>query len=118
MALLPRYSSIVRVWRSGRIHSRRILKQPGLHIGLGIGVVLLGALSAVAQVTASILGTVVDPTGSAVPDAAITVKSVETGAVRHATTDGSGSYSVLALPLGATEIRVEKTGFKPINRTG
>lgn len=80
---------------------------------------LLFAVRAVdAQVTASLSGTVVDPSGGAVASAGITVKSLETGGERHTFTDASGNYSVLALPLGATEVRVEKNGFKPVDRTG
>lgn len=71
-----------------------------------------------AQVTAAISGTVVDPSGSAVSGTAITVNSLETGGKRSTTTDAAGNYSVPALPLGKTEIRAEKSGFKPINRTG
>lgn len=69
-------------------------------------------------VTASVSGTVVDQTGSAVAGAAITVKSLETGGQRHTVTDSSGNYSVLALPLGATEVRAQKAGFKPVDRAG
>jgi hypothetical protein len=70
------------------------------------------------QVTAAISGTVTDPAGGAVPGAAITVTSVETGGQRQTTTDSNGSYSLLSLPLGATEVRVEKSGFQPVDRTG
>ena len=59
-----------------------------------------------------------DSSKSAVAGAAITVTSVETGGQRHAVTDTSGNYSVLSLPLGPTEVKVEKPGFKPVDRTG
>ena len=81
------------------------------------GILLLTA-AAYGQVTAAVSGTVEDPSGKAVEGAAITVTSLETGARRHTTTDASGYYSVLALPLGSTEVKVEKTGFKPVDRTG
>ncbi len=71
-----------------------------------------------AQVTASVSGTVVDASGSAVSGAAVTVTSLETGGRRTTTTDSSGSYSVSALPLGRTEVRAAKAGFKPVDRTG
>ncbi len=71
-----------------------------------------------AQVTAAISGKVEDPAGMAVDGAAITVTSVETGAVRTTTTDQTGSYSVLSLPLGAQEVKAEKKGFKSALRTG
>ncbi|MGA7791542.1 MAG: carboxypeptidase regulatory-like domain-containing protein [Candidatus Acidiferrales bacterium] len=71
-----------------------------------------------AQVTASITGTVEDASGAVVREATITVKSQETGATRTVTTDDSGNYRVLSLPLGPQELKVEKQGFKSVVRTG
>jgi hypothetical protein len=71
-----------------------------------------------AQVTAAISGKVEDPTGSGVSGTTVTVRSVETGAVRTTTTDQDGNYSVLSLPLGAQEVKAEKQGFKSALRTG
>jgi hypothetical protein len=71
-----------------------------------------------AQVTASISGTVEDATGAVVRDATITVKSQETDAARTVTTDDSGNFRVLSLPLGPQEFKVEKQGFKSVVRTG
>jgi hypothetical protein len=79
---------------------------------------LLAISSANAQVTAAVSGTVQDPSGSAIQGAAITVINLETGRQRHAVSDDSGSYSVLSLPLGATEVKAEKNGFKTVDRTG
>jgi len=82
------------------------------------GILIFIAHTAEAQVAAVVSGTVEDSSGSAVAGAGITVTSLETGGRRHTTTDASGDYSVLALPLGPTEVRAEKTGFKPVERTG
>jgi hypothetical protein len=71
-----------------------------------------------AQVTAAISGVVEDASGSAIEGAAISVTSLETGSRRQAATNASGYYSVLALPLGPTEVHAEKAGFKPVDRTG
>lgn len=71
-----------------------------------------------AQVTAAISGTVEDASGALVPGAKITVKSVETGASRTVTTDQSGSFTLVSLPLGPQELTVEKAGFKTAVRTG
>ncbi|MSV34873.1 MAG: TonB-dependent receptor [Bryobacterales bacterium] len=71
-----------------------------------------------AQVGATISGRVEDPSGSAVSGAAITVKSVETGATRTATTDDAGNFRVLSLPVGPQEVRAEKPGFKTAVRLG
>ena len=76
------------------------------------------AASAWAQVSASISGRVQDASGSGVGASTVTVKSVETGATRSATTDADGSYRVPALPVGPQEVRAEKTGFKTAVRLG
>ena len=60
--------------------------------------------------------------GGAVSGATITVKSLETGAVRTVTTDATGNFRVLALPLGPQEVKAEKTGIQSCsadrNRSG
>jgi hypothetical protein len=70
------------------------------------------------QVTAAISGTVEDTSGAMVSGAAVTVRSLETGASRTVTTDPSGNYTVVSLPLGPQELKAEKTGFKTAVRTG
>jgi len=74
--------------------------------------------SARAQVSASIKGTVTDPSGAPVPAAAVRAKNLETGALRNGITDEAGRYLVLALPLGEYEIRVTKAGFQDAIRSG
>ena len=71
-----------------------------------------------AQVTAAISGHVEDGFGGDVSDATVTVKNLETGAIRMVTTDTVGNFSALSLALGRQEIRVEKTGFQATLRTG
>ena len=78
----------------------------------------LNAIPASAQVTAAISGKVEDASGAGVGSVGITVRSIETGATRNATTDDTGSYRVDSLPLGAIEVRAEKTGFKSRVQTG
>jgi hypothetical protein len=80
---------------------------------------LLASPAAVrAQVTASISGTVEDPRGMPVAGAAVTVKSLETGATRVVTTNEEGEFLALSLPVGQQEVKAEKTGFKAAVRTG
>ena len=76
-----------------------------------------GSLSA-QQPTASIRGTILDASGAAIPGATAIVRSGETGQTRTLTTDNSGNYSALSLPVGEYEVRVEKSGFKSVVRTG
>jgi hypothetical protein len=83
-----------------------------------LAAMLASPLSGWAQVTASISGTVEDSAGMPVSGAAVTVKSLETGATRVATTDEAGKFRALSLPVGQQEVKAEKTGFKAAVRTG
>jgi len=60
------------------------------------------------------LGTVKDPSGAVVTGCAITVKNLETSATRIATTDSSGSYTVVNLEPGTYEITMEAKGFQKV----
>ncbi len=71
-----------------------------------------------AQVTASISGKVVDATGAVIAGATVSVKSLETGAMRTAITGQSGNFRLLSLAVGPQELKAEKTGFKEVLRTG
>src|SRR4051794_26072392 len=62
---------------------------------------------------ASIQGLVLDPSGAAVPDAALTATLEGTGAVRHSRTGADGRYRIPALSIGSYRIRCEKAGFQP-----
>src|SRR5690348_14191453 len=85
---------------------------------IGIMTIFAGAPSVLAQVTGTLSGRVLDATDAAVPGATVTVKSIETGATRTATTDDSGSYKIVSVPVGPQEVRAEKAGFKAAVRLG
>jgi hypothetical protein len=61
---------------------------------------------------ATIVGTVTDPTGAAVPNAAITVTNIDTGVVSHLTTNTAGDYVAADIHIGHYTVRAEATGFK------
>src|SRR5579862_764085 len=79
---------------------------------------VLWAPSGFAQVSASIKGTVTDPTGATVPSSAVTAKNLETGSARRAVTDESGRFILLLLPVGEYEVRAAKPGFQDAVRSG
>src|SRR2546425_3376413 len=51
-----------------------------------------------------------DENGAALPNVAVSIRSLETGATRAATTDTQGNYSVSGLPVGTYEIRATREG--------
>ena len=71
-----------------------------------------------AQVSASIKGTVSDPSGAPVPSATVTVNNIETGALRSATTDDAGRYQIILLAVGEYEVTIAKRGFQEAVRSG
>ena len=72
---------------------------------------VLFAVQAFAQ-EATIIGTVTDPTGAAVPNAPIALTNAGTGLVRNTVTNSDGQYVVPDLAIGSYTIRVTATGFK------
>ena len=85
---------------------------------LGTTFVLVIALMAVTgmlhgqAVTGSMLGTVTDSSGAAVPAAKVTITEVKTGIGRTTETNASGNYSFPALEPGSYRVAVEHTGFR------
>src|SRR6201993_4789199 len=67
-----------------------------------------------AQTSASISGTVIDPSGAAVAGANVTVTDLGTGTVRSGTTNASGFYAIPALAPGNYSVNVEKDGFRTV----
>ena len=67
---------------------------------LWLGVFLSLSLAALAQDTASITGTVTDPSGAAVAGAQVTLSSPDRGINRSTQTNESGDYLFGAVPGG------------------
>jgi hypothetical protein len=79
---------------------------------LGFVVLLLVCVSACfAQSTATLAGTVTDPTGAVVPGANVKVRSLATNTVRETVSDSAGAYVVPSLQPGDYEIRTTAAGF-------
>src|SRR5271157_1312736 len=62
--------------------------------------------------TATILGTVTDPSGAVVPNVTITLTQAETGRVITSTSNDSGQYVVPDIPIGHYNVKASVTGFK------
>jgi hypothetical protein len=67
------------------------------------------------EVTASITGTVTDPSGAAVVGAAVTATSQERGLTYPAVSNDSGLYRIAQLPVGTYSLKVEKSGFSSVS---
>ena len=78
---------------------------------------VMASAAAFAQ-TATVLGTVTDPTGSVVPSANITITNTGTNAKRVLQTNAAGSYIAPELPIGSYSVKAEAAGFKAYQRTG
>ena len=73
-----------------------------------LGTIFCATLSAQ---TGTISGTILDPSGSGVPEATVTIKNLGTAAVRTAATDVSGAYAIPNVLVGHYDVIVEKQGF-------
>jgi len=74
-------------------------------------VLLAGVGLALGQSTATLAGTVTDPSGAVVPGAKIQVHALATNTEREALSDTTGSYAVPSLQPGEYEVRTTAAGF-------
>jgi hypothetical protein len=75
-------------------------------------------MALLAQDTASITGTVTDPSGAAIASAQVTLSNAEHGINRTTKTNGSGDYLVSVLPPGTYNLIIEGPGFKKYEAKG
>ena len=71
-----------------------------------------------AQSRGAISGEVTDPVGATVPLAKVTILSPAIGLQRETTSNETGVFNALSLPVGDYEIRIQAAGFKSFSRTG
>jgi hypothetical protein len=77
-------------------------------------VILAGftAVTSAQSFKATVVGTVVDPSGAIIPGATVTIVQEGTGLTLTATSGGDGSFSLPQLPPGRYELSVELDGFR------
>lgn len=76
-------------------------------------------LAVAAQITtATMVGTITDANGAAVPGAQVTARNVDTGLTRTVTTAEEGNYRLEFLPVGNYALEVSATGLKKATQTG
>lgn len=83
-----------------------------LLLGVSLGVVLFTFLASAQGTDAVVTGTVLDPTGAAMPAASVTALNTDTGVPKTVQSDSAGVYEFPALPPGTYVLSAEKTGFK------
>ncbi len=66
----------------------------------------------------TLTGTVTDPTGALVPEATLSLKHTDTGAVYEGRTTGTGNYTLAELPSGNYELTVSRPGFQKYVQSG
>ncbi len=71
-----------------------------------------------AQTTASLSGTVTDPTGAVIPNAQITLTNEATQAQRKTETGASGEFTIPSLLPGTYDIHVAAKGFQGYDERG
>jgi hypothetical protein len=71
----------------------------------------LFVLSAIAQTTGSVSGTVADPSGAAVPGATVTLSNPVSGYNRKTVSDSAGHYQFSNLPINPYHLVATATGF-------
>jgi len=74
---------------------------------------LVLAASLVGQTT-SLNGTVTDPTGAAIPNAAVTIVNIQTGIQRSTTADSQGRYTMAQLTPGTYKLTAKVPGFTDV----
>ncbi len=72
----------------------------------------LSPIAQAQEVTASIVGTITDPSGSAINGATVIATDTERGTVWTAHTNVTGAYTLTRLPVGTYTVKVEAAGFQ------
>ena len=86
---------------------------------IGVGATRLPVVQAQSMsTTASLSGTVSDPSGARVPSATLKLSNPENGITRASTTNSAGEFSFALLPAGTYILDVGAKGFETIRQTG
>ncbi|MGA2632291.1 MAG: carboxypeptidase regulatory-like domain-containing protein [Terriglobia bacterium] len=79
---------------------------------------LSGGPTLAQEVTGSIRGEVLDPSGAGVPSVQVKASQVETGLARTTVTDRHGAYVLVLLPLGHYRLEASAQGFQKFAQDG
>ncbi len=91
----------------------------GLIFALIFALVFLASIPMYSQVVGgTILGTITDPTGAAIPSTKIVIKNVATGVITTVTTNAQGIYNAPNLLPGTYEATISAAGFESVVQSG
>ena len=85
-------------------------------LALLTSVLVAGSAFAQSGPTGALTGTVQDPNGAHLPGVSVSLSSDTTGAIRNATTDNEGRWTIPGLAVGTYQITYELIGFKKLVR--
>ncbi len=88
------------------------------HVRSAILGLLIAACAFAQFTTASLSGSLLDPSGASLPDAQVTVRNVDTGFSLTIKSDGAGAFLFSRLPVGTYQMTVEKPGFTTYVQSG
>ena len=88
------------------------MKKQVIAVGVLLLLVLCISPTMYGQATGSFSGTITDKSGGALSGALVRATSDATGAVREATADDTGHYTIPLLPVSVYTLHVELTGFQ------
>jgi hypothetical protein len=98
---------------------QQIKKKCVSYIVLCICMCMCMCMSSLAQSTlGSIIGTVTDLSGAAIPGAQVMLTNTGTGSTRDMLTDARGAFNFLALPAGSYSVLMQSQGFAKQRRDG
>ncbi len=92
---------------SSSLRNRTVLRSAFL-----ASAVMFGLSCAAVGQQATIVGTVTDPSGAAVPNVTVTVTNVESGVAKTIQTNSAGQYVIPDLNIGHYSVKAEAAGFK------
>jgi hypothetical protein len=93
------------------MHCPRLLKSLSRLCLIACAFALLPAAARAQFDTATVLGTVRDQSGAALPKATVTLRNVDTGVTATAETDENGDYQFLNVKIGTYQVTAEAQGF-------
>ena len=103
---------------SSRSAAMRTVRTTALALTMAPAVLSLSAISAYAQVSATVNGTVTDPTGAVISGAKVTLINQATQEHRDSVANGEGYFAFPALLPGTYTVHIDAKGFQAYEQKG